>query len=364
MRALCPFVLACALLVVQSAVTAQGASTETWTDPTNPQKTFRASLRAVHGPLVVWRFPNEYSRFEMIDRLVPADAVRVADFLAQQPKGPPPTWRDSQSELTRELRSKLVALHEGRLVPFDPGDRPEPRFIAIYFSAGWCGPCHAFTPHLVEAYRSLQAAGERDLEIVFVSWDESTDDMVAYMREMAMPWPALQWNKTDSVRLIERQKGRGIPCLVVFDRDGNMLFHSYRGEEYLGADEPLRQIKQLLEYCRPGCREMADVWYRFQRIVHLERNKAMKVPPKPYTVRLDPSNFREAGITKFNLRLLVADDGTVASAQVEGDLPAALAWQAEVEARRWVFLPKIEGGQYRTAEVLIPIDCTALPAPR
>lgn len=332
---------------------------ETWAAPDDSQKTFRGWLCAVHGPLVLWELRDHGSRFGMLDKLAPADAVRVDDFLTKQPRDKPSSWAEAQSQLTKELRPLLVILRDGKLVPFEPGDRPEPRFYGIYYSAGWCGPCHAFTPKLVQEYLALKAAGENSLEIIFVSSDESAGDMRDYMREMAMPWPALRWRREEMVDAIARQEGPGIPCLVVLDRDGNLLFHSYRGKEYLGADEPLQQIKSLLSFCKPGSREMAGVWYRFQRLVYLERNKSATLPPKPYAVHLNPARFREAGVTHFELRLSIADDGTVISAEASASLPPALAWQAAQEARRWLFLPQIKNGRYCTADTVMPIDIPA-----
>eukprot|EP00959_Pyramimonas_sp_CCMP1952_P226731 4740719-Pyramimonas_sp.AAC.1 len=43
-------------------------------------------------------------------------------------------------------------------------------YIALYFSAHWCGPCRGFTPELIKTYNTLKAAG-KPFEIVFVSSD-------------------------------------------------------------------------------------------------------------------------------------------------------------------------------------------------
>jgi nucleoredoxin len=56
------------------------------------------------------------------------------------------------------------------------------RYVGVYFSAHWCGPCKAFTPKLVEWY----AANSADIEIVFASSDRNQAAFDSYFAEM--PW--------------------------------------------------------------------------------------------------------------------------------------------------------------------------------
>ncbi|NER01001.1 MAG: hypothetical protein F6K30_30640, partial [Cyanothece sp. SIO2G6] len=70
---------------------------------------------------------------------------------------------------------------------------------------------------------------------IFVSSDEGVGSMKKYMRDSEMPWPALRYNKARH-NIVRKMSGSGIPCLVVTDRWGNILQHSYQGEEYLGPE--------------------------------------------------------------------------------------------------------------------------------
>ena len=45
------------------------------------------------------------------------------------------------------------------------------KFIALYFSAHWCGPCRAFTPELVK-FRNNCVKKNLPFEVVFVSSDK------------------------------------------------------------------------------------------------------------------------------------------------------------------------------------------------
>ena len=74
------------------------------------------------------------------------------------------------------------------------------KMVAIYFSASWCGPCHAFTPVLAEFYKTHQNA--KNLEIIFASSDQSKKDFEKYYAEM--PWLALSYEERQLVRLMSQ----------------------------------------------------------------------------------------------------------------------------------------------------------------
>ena len=52
--------------------------------------------------------------------------------------------------------------------------------ICLYFSAHWCPPCRGFTPVLKKFYDEVKNSG---VEIIFVSADQSHNDMISYMKE-------------------------------------------------------------------------------------------------------------------------------------------------------------------------------------
>ncbi|MFZ4776345.1 MAG: thioredoxin-like domain-containing protein, partial [Terrimicrobiaceae bacterium] len=86
--------------------------------------------------------------------------------------------------------TNLVALDGKKVGPFKSDSLASKKFIAVYYSASWCGPCRNFTPDLVKWYK--RNASKSDLfELVFVSADRSEAQMQEYMVEDKMPWPAL-----------------------------------------------------------------------------------------------------------------------------------------------------------------------------
>lgn len=144
------------------------------------------------------------------------------------------------TRLQRLFDGKLVRYAGGRLQPADLGGV---RLVALYYSAAWCGPCRQFTPELVRAYAELKAKHPA-FEVVFVSADRSAGEMLGYMREDAMPWPAVRFERREQAML--DYSGPGIPCLVLVDAEGRVLADSYRGDDYLGPQHVLAETRRRL----------------------------------------------------------------------------------------------------------------------
>lgn len=145
--------------------------------------------------------------------------------------------------MERLLADKLVRLDGARVKPVANSALEGVRYYALYYSASWCGPCREFTPQLVRAYRELKAR-HPEFELVFVSADRSADDMAAYMRHDAMPWPAVNYDRRDNK--ITSYAGPGIPCLVFVDEKGRVLSDSYEGDNYVGPQKVLRDVRRIL----------------------------------------------------------------------------------------------------------------------
>ena len=168
---------------------------------------------------------------------VAAPAKPAAGVAAQGP----------MTEMQRLLTGRLVELENGELKYYDARKLNGVQFYGIMFSAGWCGPCREFAPHLLESYRSIKNIYP-EFELVLVSNDRSAGDMLAYMRDEAMPWPAVKYSQIAGLDEITRLEGRGIPCLVLVDGDGHVLADSFNGSDYVGPDSVLeatwRQLKK------------------------------------------------------------------------------------------------------------------------
>lgn len=183
----------------------------------------------------------------------PRPALAAAAVAEPAAVAPVTSARTAQAPTTmqRLLLGRLVQLENGALRPYDLRKLKGVKFYGIMFSAGWCGPCREFAPHLLESYRSLKNLYP-EFELVLVSADRSPADMLAYMREENMPWPAIKFSELGSVDEIRRLGGPGIPCLVLIDSEGKVLADSFRGDEYLGPDSVLDATWRVLKKHRRG----------------------------------------------------------------------------------------------------------------
>jgi len=143
------------------------------------------------------------------------------------------------------LKDELVASKGKKLEKFDETALADAKYYAIYYSAGWCGPCRAFTPDLVKWYKRHKSRNPQ-FDLIFVSSDRSAEEMAAYMKEEDMPWPALAFDKKGSNRTLTKYAGKGIPCLVLIDDTGKVLSHSYQGQTYVGPRKVLEDIEKAL----------------------------------------------------------------------------------------------------------------------
>jgi nucleoredoxin len=144
------------------------------------------------------------------------------------------------------LNGRLVRLDGKNFAAFPTAPLAQDKYVALYFSAGWCPPCHAFTPELVRFYNEMKPK-HPGFEVVYIPQDYSENDMKSYMEEMSMPWPAMRYDYAKSDRQLGKYCGPGIPSLVVFNEKGEVVSTSWDGKQYLGAYKVLKDLGNLLE---------------------------------------------------------------------------------------------------------------------
>ena len=95
----------------------------------------------------------------------------------------------------------------------------EGKYIGLYFSASWCGPCRSFTPKLIKFKEEHNA----NFEVILIGSDGSAKAQANYMKKYKMPWLALK-NQSDGARKLSRTLGvEYIPYLVVLNPDGEVV---------------------------------------------------------------------------------------------------------------------------------------------
>jgi nucleoredoxin len=164
--------------------------------------------------------------------------------LAQKRNAPTADTAASTGSIASLVKGNLVSSQNGALRPYLDAEFEKKKLIGLYFSASWCGPCRKFTPNLV-AYYNKNAVAHPEFEIIFVSNDKSPSAMEGYMREMQMPWPALSFDKVTGNEAIRKYAGSGIPCLVVVDENGKVIFDTFAGKNYRGPEAVLGELDQF-----------------------------------------------------------------------------------------------------------------------
>ena len=165
-----------------------------------------------------------------------------AELARARSAAPPPV--PGKNIIHEALKGDLVHLKGTTVDPYDDTQLAEKKIFAIYFSAYWCGPCRKFTPQLAEYYNRV-AKQHPEFELIFFSSDRSQFGMDTYMKENKMPWPAVAYTKRDTKEALKKYAGKGIPCLVLVDAQGNVLSHSYNGEEYIGPEKVIADLDKF-----------------------------------------------------------------------------------------------------------------------
>ncbi|PTY05667.1 hypothetical protein DB347_14975 [Opitutaceae bacterium EW11] len=310
---------------------------------TRDGKQISGTIGGVYGPLVLVTGKGT-SRLVPVEQLDDTSLGRVA---ASRNQGAPSAtdWAASNSPVAQALRGKLTQLNNGKLVDYTmPG--PEPEFYLVYFSAHWCGPCRRFTPGLIEEYKKLkEGPAAARFEMIFVSNDNDADEQRAYITSQSMPWPAVKYTALGRVRLLEKWAGPGIPCLVVVNREGDVLFHSYSGDTYLGPQAALDAFKSLLPLLDPNSAMTRRAWYRSARHDWLQVHRGGDVAPSAYFVSLDRQKYPVARKVDLTVTVEVDAEGHVVDVVPSDDGLSEFSSHLRRDARDWLFLPAVHGGQ-------------------
>ena len=147
----------------------------------------------------------------------------------------------SHADFFGGIEARLIQVEGGKAEPFRGGEKP--KFTAVYYSAHWCPPCRAFTPKLVEWYKTFQPK-HKDFQLIFASSDKDEAAMLEYMTEMKMPWPAVKFGEKKESGL-DKYASDGIPYLVLLDAEGKDLTGK-PGNAWQSPAEVLEKIEKIV----------------------------------------------------------------------------------------------------------------------
>ncbi|MEM9295667.1 MAG: thioredoxin-like domain-containing protein [Planctomycetota bacterium] len=168
---------------------------------------------------------------------------------------PPPAQADDAATADAGFHQHLAGNvsrlgDDGQLHAVDASELADVEYLAIYYSAHWCGPCRAFTPDLVTFYNDFKA-DHPNFELVFISSDRDEDAMSGYVAGDAMPWLVLDYDLRKTSPL-KQYAGRGIPCLVLLDQAGTVLSDSYVDGSYVGPRTVMAYIQDNVQPPAPA----------------------------------------------------------------------------------------------------------------
>ena len=109
------------------------------------------------------------------------------------------------------------------------------KVVVVDFWATWCGPCQKELPNVIATYEKHKAQG---FEVLGVSLDKDLEALATFLEQKPLPWPTLAGEGTEE--LATKCGVRGIPTLMLVDRDGKVAAVAHRIEQL----QP--QIEKLL----------------------------------------------------------------------------------------------------------------------
>ncbi|MDB4345789.1 thioredoxin-like domain-containing protein [bacterium] len=234
------------LIALLSITLMSSLSARTWTD--SKGRSMEAELLKVEDSQAVFLMSSGMrTRFAVTD-LSAADQKFIEEFVAEADAVSPNTQESAElkeTKLTKWLNTRLVARDGTSVKRFRESKLPQADYIAFYYSASWCPPCKAFTPKLVDFYNKNRGKFE-NFELVYISSDSNEGAQEKYMVDYEMPWPAVKYGDAKD-KIVREYAGSGIPCLVVIDRNGNVIADSYVNGKYVGPTSVMNQLGKMLK---------------------------------------------------------------------------------------------------------------------
>lgn len=319
------------------------------------EKPLKIDLVEVRGGLAFLSSGSSFGHFP-IGQFEEEDQALIRSFEQEQNAQKGRLWSESTTRFWKKLEAKLFAVEKGKRVNFSiPEGKAEPDFYVFYFGASWCGPCHRFMPKLLMHYNRWRAWGFENFEVIFVSWDESRSAQINYYEEFEMPFHLMELRNDESLPELRKVRPSGIPALVVFDREGNPLYHTYKGSEYRGAMAVIEELNDLLIWSNPE--NPLAVSFQFSKVrerVLKQKPWGENAPARVYRGGFTPELTEQLkAFLPTKLLVRIATNGSAKLRQSE--LPPELERAVKAELADWYFIPAMENGAFIERSAAFPL---------
>jgi len=178
------------------------------------------------SPFVALNYGNaKYKNLEELEELVSIFGEEVADskYLAEI------------NERITSLKNVAIGMKYTDFTMNDVDGNPvtlssvvEGKYVLIDFWAGWCGPCRAENPFLVESYAKYKDSG---FEIFGVSLDKTKEEWTQAIADDGITWPQVSELNYWDCSARDIYVFNSIPHNMLIDKDGIIIAKDLRGEE-------------------------------------------------------------------------------------------------------------------------------------
>ena len=110
---------------------------------------------------------------------------------------------------------------------------PAAKYYMYLFTASWCSPCRALMPKIIEEYPKMMVG--RHMEIILVSFDDTEDEALTYLRKYDAPFATVMYNVEPPHSLPGLPPDvNAIPHIIVVDSAGKFIYrgHGLRYSEW------------------------------------------------------------------------------------------------------------------------------------
>ena len=127
------------------------------------------------------------------------------------------------------------------------------KMIGLYFAAGWCRNCCAFSKIFVPFRNKFKDK----FEVIFVNFDDQEKEMMSYMKKYKMPWPAIPFNSPERTGMKKKYNISEIPTLIVFTANGKMLTKEGRPNVQDMGDNAIKYWNHLASQLKTISKKMS-----------------------------------------------------------------------------------------------------------